>query len=66
MNIEEIENLEFLNRKLILVRDRVRSVAMKYNHGLVLCSPEQFEFGFLFQQFLRCPFQSICLRSLVS
>ena len=36
MNIEDTANLEILNRKLILVRDNVRSVAMKYNHGFFL------------------------------
>jgi len=36
MNTEDAENLEILNRKLILVRDNVRSVAMKYSHGFFL------------------------------
>jgi hypothetical protein len=36
MNIEDTENLDVLNRKLILVRDNVRSVAMKYSHGFFL------------------------------
>jgi hypothetical protein len=36
MNIEDTENLEILNRKLILVRDRVRAVAFKHSHGFFL------------------------------
>ena len=36
MNLEDAENLERLERKLALIRDRVRSVALKYNTGFFL------------------------------
>jgi len=36
MNIEDAENLERLERKLALIRDRVRSVALRYNTGFFL------------------------------
>jgi hypothetical protein len=36
MNIEDAENLERLEKKLALVRDRVRSVALRYNTGFFL------------------------------
>jgi hypothetical protein len=36
MNIEDAENLERLERKLALIRDRVRSVALRYNCGFFL------------------------------
>ena len=36
MNIENAENLERLEKKLALIRDRVRSVALRYNTGFFL------------------------------
>ena len=36
MNIEDAENLERLEKKLTLIRDRVRSVALRYNAGFFL------------------------------
>jgi len=36
MNIEDAENLERLEKKLVLVRDRVRSVALRYTTGFFL------------------------------
>ncbi len=39
MNLEDAENLERLEKKLALVRDRVRSVALRYNTGLFLFGP---------------------------
>ena len=39
MNIEDAENLERLEKKLVLVRDRVRSVALRYTTGFFLYGP---------------------------
>ncbi len=39
MNVEDAENLERLERKLALIRDRVRSVALRYNTGFFLYGP---------------------------
>ena len=36
MNLENAENLERLEKKLALIRDRVRSVALRYNTGFFL------------------------------
>ena len=36
MNIEDAENLERLEKKLALIRDRVHSVALRYNTGFFL------------------------------
>lgn len=36
MNVEDAENLERLEKKLALIRDRVRSVALRYNTGFFL------------------------------
>ncbi len=36
MNLEDAENLERLEKKLALIRDRVRSVAFRYNTGFFL------------------------------
>ena len=39
MNIEDAENLERLENKLTLIRDRVRSVVFRYNTGFFLHGP---------------------------